>query len=515
MPSEQVRQAAENILAQLKSKPDKDDNPVAPDASIGSELFQQVESSDLTPTEKQEVYRLVANGIAEMEMQEAQRVNQPNTYLRGNNARTRFAADYMKAYAGEYNNAVMDVAFEEVSKVNFDDPAVAQHGVPTPSTPANDNRWKPETIQKAKEQYVQFASSVIKATETQMDKLTPDNQQFLQALVKPAQKANQPDAVNAALSSTLLLRNAQPAIMDTCGLLADASLVNDPQLKQKGQFSRQAAGIVMSYANKVNAPAGEGTGGGAGPIVAQLRTEQNVKRTQAIYAALAESDDALETALQQHGEQQPLTLSPAAAQLKKATSGLREQHLANQEAAKERRIQRQAAQQPEAPQQGEEQQPEAPQQGVAQQPEAPQQGAAVDGAGKKSRFASVRDSLASGANRLKNAVGNKLENKGKEQKLGDVAPEKVELYKSMQEALKEMERLEGEAAIGAAMSSRQGTKDFQNPQIPNTIENLKAEIASMEKNDPGLKQLGRGKVGQVVHSKIRDAAKAVGSKLKA
>lgn len=158
-------------------------------------------------------------------------------------------------------------------------------------------------------------------------------------------------------------------------------------------------------------------------------------------------------------------------------------------------------------------------QGQGQNVQPAPQSPVVEGAGKKSRFASVRDSLASGANRLKNAVGNKLENKGKEQKLGDVAPDKVELYKSMREALKEMERLEGEAAIDAAidaaMSSRQGTKNFQNPQIPNTIENLKAEIASMEKNDPGLKQLGRGKVGQVVHSKIRDAAKAVGSKLKA
>ena len=154
-------------------------------------------------------------------------------------------------------------------------------------------------------------------------------------------------------------------------------------------------------------------------------------------------------------------------------------------------------------------------QGQGQNVQPAPQSPVVEGEGKKSRFASVRDSLASGANRLKNAVGNKLENKGKEQKLGDVAPDKVELYKSMQEALKEMERLEGEAAIDAAMSSRQGTKNFQNPQIPNTIENLKAEIASMEKNDPGLKQLGRGKVGQVVHSKIRDAAKAVGSKLKA
>lgn len=512
MPSEHVRQAAENILAQLQNKTDKDGHLVAPDASVGSELFQQVESSDLTPTEKQEVYRLVADGIAEMEMQDALKVNQPNTFLRGNNARARFAADYMNAYASEYNNAVMDVAFEEVSKVNFDDPAVAQHGVPTPSTPANDNRWKPETIQKAKEQYVQFASSVIKATETQMDKLTPDNQQFLQALVKPAQKANQPDAVNAALSSTLLLRNAQPAIMNTCGLLADESLVKDPQLKQKGQFSRQAAGIVMSYANKVNAPAGEGTGGGAGPLVAQLRTEQNVKRTQAVYAALAESDDALETALQQHGEQKPLTLSPAAALLKKATSGLREQHLANQEAAKERRIQRQAAQQPEALQQGGEQQPEAPQQGVAQQPEAPQQGVAADGAGKRSRFPSVRDSLASGASRLKNAVGNKLENKGKEQKLSDVPDHIQAEYKAEQ---KQLSALHSKILDNSDPAKMNGQSPAKLDELQQQAEKLQAKLDNMKKENPGLKQLDRSKVGQVVHSKIRDAAKAVGSKLKA
>ncbi|MBK8041102.1 MAG: hypothetical protein IPK22_28805 [Verrucomicrobiaceae bacterium] len=134
---------------------------------------------------------------------------------------------------------------------------------------------------------------------------------------------------------------------------------------------------------------------------------------------------------------------------------------------------------------------------------------------RRSRFASVRDALSAGVNRVRNTVGESLENKGNEQKLGDVAADKVELYKSMQEALKEMERLDREASIGAAMSSRQGTNDFHNPQIPSSIENLKAEMASMERNDPGLKQLDRSKVGQIVHSKIRGAAKAVGSKLKA
>jgi hypothetical protein len=384
MPSDIAKAEAEKILKQLELKPDSEGDLVPPKAEVGSELFQQVESSNLTAEEKQEVYQLVSAGIGEMEMNEALAANQPHTFLRGNNARTRFAADYMNAYAKDYNNAVVNVVFQELAEIHFDDPGVAQHGIPKPADKLDDARWKPETIQKSKELYASFSSSLIKATETETSKLTPDNKKFLQSLVKPAQAANRPDAVNAALSSTLLLRNAAPAILNNAGLLSNDSLVQDANLKQKGEFARGATSVVMSYANVVNAPIGQGSPGGQGPIVAKLRTEENVGRTRAIYAALAEDSDALDNALQEHGQNEPLELSPAANQLKEASSGLKAQLDAKEAAA----IERQNQKQQQAP---------------------PNDQPAVDAEGKKSKIASVRDALKGVGSRIKNAIVEKVD----------------------------------------------------------------------------------------------------------
>lgn len=133
---------------------------------------------------------------------------------------------------------------------------------------------------------------------------------------------------------------------------------------------------------------------------------------------------------------------------------------------------------------------------------------------------SVRDMLRGAANRvsdaastLKNAVGTRLNDKGSEQKLSEVSPEKVEAYKALQQAVKEMDKLVGEIALDAAMGDDQANVDYANAQPTETIARMMAEMAEMRNEDPGLKQLDRSKVGQVVHSGIRDAAKTVGSRL--
>ncbi|WP_395747849.1 hypothetical protein [Prosthecobacter sp.] len=125
-------------------------------------------------------------------------------------------------------------------------------------------------------------------------------------------------------------------------------------------------------------------------------------------------------------------------------------------------------------------------------PEVAAQGPGVDGANargrdvKKSTFASVRDALKGAATTAKNSVADRLERKGGEQKLSEVDNATQAQYKAFQQ-------------------------DLGNPdKKAAALEGMDA----LKKEFPGLKQMDRSKVGQVVNSGLRDAAKSVGSKLK-
>lgn len=157
-----------------------------------------------------------------------------------------------------------------------------------------------------------------------------------------------------------------------------------------------------------------------------------------------------------------------------------------------------------------------------QQNEAP----ALEVEGKKSRVASVRDALRGAASRvsdaassLKTTIGNKLSAKGAEQSLQDVQnvhPLKVTDYKDLQEQLKKLtnEPLKSiELAMNGDVAPLEKTK--QNKEnLPAKIEVVQQKMAALREEHPGLKQLDRSKVGQVVHSSLRDAAKTAGNRLK-
>jgi hypothetical protein len=125
-------------------------------------------------------------------------------------------------------------------------------------------------------------------------------------------------------------------------------------------------------------------------------------------------------------------------------------------------------------------------------PEVAAQGQGVDGANtqgqdvKKSRFASVRDALKGAATTAKTSVADRLERKGGEQKLSEVDEVTQAKYKEFQQQLSEPDKK------AAALK----------------------EMDALKKEFPGLKQMDRSKVGQVVNSGLRDAAKSVSSKLK-
>ncbi|MES2593884.1 MAG: hypothetical protein V4662_01030 [Verrucomicrobiota bacterium] len=146
------------------------------------------------------------------------------------------------------------------------------------------------------------------------------------------------------------------------------------------------------------------------------------------------------------------------------------------------------------------------------------QGQGQEGPGKKSKFASVRDSIKGLASTAKSAVAQKLEDKGSEQKLSEVSAEKQAEYKGLQKQLGDLKKGGGDAikAAGVLGPDPKAYKDFKNgsPDGGMTEPEIKAKMDDMKKESPGLKQLDRSKVGQVINSNVRDAAKSVGAKIK-
>jgi len=131
-----------------------------------------------------------------------------------------------------------------------------------------------------------------------------------------------------------------------------------------------------------------------------------------------------------------------------------------------------------------------------------QNGQAEQAQGQKAKMPSVRDSLDSVSGKLKNAMVDAIVKKADEQKLDEVPP-----------------------AIQAAYQAEKVMLDVIKKQVDNPDPNVKMEnlekqavqiqarLDDMKKENPGLKQLDRNKVGQAIHNKVQVAAKAVANKI--
>lgn len=154
-----------------------------------------------------------------------------------------------------------------------------------------------------------------------------------------------------------------------------------------------------------------------------------------------------------------------------------------------------------------------------------QQGPDVDGTNaqgqdvKKSRFASVRAALKDAATTAKTSVAERLERKGAEQPLSELQkdqPQIVQKYKDLQDELKRSAGLPMKAveqALDGNLAPLDKLIQGKGESARNPAE-IQKDLADLRKEHPALKQLDRSKVGQVVHSGLRDAAKSAGNKLK-
>ena len=118
-------------------------------------------------------------------------------------------------------------------------------------------------------------------------------------------------------------------------------------------------------------------------------------------------------------------------------------------------------------------------------------------------------------NNARNTLGGALNEVGGEQKLRGVPQEVRTRYEQLKAELKE---IGGNAlnAVNEALDGNVAALDNLDDNQPDHLQRaqvIKAEMDQLKHDNPGLAQLDRSKIGQVVHSGLRDVARSVGSRL--
>jgi hypothetical protein len=90
----------------------EDERLKAKNDSIGGEVFRDIENSNLTPQEKQEVHKKLAQYGMQQELSSPGVDTNPNTLLRANNRYTNYTSAYLNHHAKGYVESVRDLSFE-------------------------------------------------------------------------------------------------------------------------------------------------------------------------------------------------------------------------------------------------------------------------------------------------------------------------------------------------------------------------------------------------------------------
>lgn len=128
----------------------------------------------------------------------------------------------------------------------------------------------------------------------------------------------------------------------------------------------------------------------------------------------------------------------------------------------------------------------------------------------------IGERLAGAVNNARNSIGGALHEAGSEQKLRGVPQEVRERYEELKAELKGIND-NGLNAVNAALDGDVAALDTHDEEQPDNLQRaqeIRTEMAQLKNDNPGLAQLDRTKIGQVVHSGLRDAAKSIGSKIR-
>lgn len=522
---EEITKMASQIIRNAKSN------------SVGSEVFDAIEAANLKSDQRQKVYC----NLAEIISTDACKGLSPttaNTIMRGNTAGTEFMSSFTKVYAAEYIAAVEHQSLEAIKGIDL--PAegyTTSHQDPNiPNSPVTGNfdpTLSPDNVPKAgfrsdpedvvinrlhmpapladqwDQVYEQAATAMVNASMNQMPKLSPEARNFYQASGAAVQAALPGEAGQKAATmvmvNNVVLRGASAQVK-----LDGASLKKNAQTDQDAILAKvmeESNNVAQSHFNMMPMQNVSEAGKAQNKIVNRVRANA-LEESREVFANLAQGmvpetpanelapDNAAELLNEQipgrkarFAPPQQADLQPAVAQPAVAPAEL------VAPAYNGPVITPPAGGPPLEAGQAQSQQAVQPEEGVE----------------KKLSLASVRDALKQG-----------LKKQGNELSLAQLRAEKPELIKEYQNLKNELADLKKEkpelkpdkfTSLAAALGDDDANKEFKHGENAAKIKELEQKLEKMRNDDPGLKQLERNKVGQVIHSKVRDAAKAVGNRL--
>lgn len=259
-------------------------------SDLGGEVFKRIEADkNLTHEQKQEIHQKLGKHCMERELDKSQE----STILRNATKGTNYMTAYLKTYAKEYNDAILDVAKKELSKVKIPNDSGMDKRFPrVGETPEQAPEVRPDTLDKLNRQHEQVSQKLVQAHDELLHKLSPEAKAFLKSSMEPVVAKNKPELVNLAMSSTLMLKNTAPQLGDLGRLMSQ-----QPGTKHQGDFLIESCKVMQTYSNSLHLQAGSKLRGSKSQdhVAEKLLTQENLSRTKNAYDTLAKGGDRLDS----------------------------------------------------------------------------------------------------------------------------------------------------------------------------------------------------------------------------
>lgn len=264
---ELAKMTTEGKVVYQKNKEDSDGK------KMGRRVFNEIESSTLSPTEKQEVYIKLAQEGVKREIAETEHIG---TLMRGDSALTQFMSSYMGTYAKAYTEAMAQTAIEEVGKVEMpkwtQGKVLGMIGAPIQGVTG-------ELLKELDQVTVNLARRMAQASEDHLSKLSPEARGFLASTLAPLREKDTA-TMNFVATNTLILRTVCPQVQTAAVKMEDKNL---------GRIVQNANIVFQTYSNRLTS---DKQGTKPQDVLAEnLISDEGLKaNTFRVYSALTSSE---------------------------------------------------------------------------------------------------------------------------------------------------------------------------------------------------------------------------------
>jgi predicted transcriptional regulator len=439
-----------------------------------------ISNPSLSSEDKQQAFMEVTRAVVAKGCDAA--MSDTGTLLRGKDANTQFLAAYMEQYAQDYKAAVMQETATKLSALNipksgFTTQAHPSSKLDTQNIPLPGERTEvavdenirktisPNTEQEWDDLYSTAAKIIVDANNNQLRALSPEAQEFLKTCSEVAQEKfhGRPDVDK--IVATLTANNCNLRLTGPAVATMKTNSQDPLETAVRNIVTTRGAQIAQAYINKFDAESVKVTRVSEN-ILAKIREDSDL-REKTLEASIAASSGQAET---YQPKQLNLTQLPVADLEPEIEQPALQPHIENEVV-------------------------------IENEPS------------KKSKLGSVGATLRVAANSVKNAALEALERKGAEESLKKVQTENPKLVEEFKELQKKMSNLKRDYLNAVDTTKSPGGSVIDIEKNKKEIGELQKQMDDMKAAHKGLAQLDRSKVGQVIHSKVRDVAKAVGSKL--